>query len=145
MNFLRGWCWTTTNLICFVYSIPQCIKSSPVCGFINLDWFFFLLLFLSFFVFFLMFNWFLEANFVDHIWIVLCWTLIPIETCVKCIWLTFCRVLVGVGSDHYPDMLLCLSSLAFQAALPAAASPERDQPHCIQGGSQQLSASPLSQ
>lgn len=76
---------------------------------------------------------------------VLCWKLILIETCVKCVCLTFCRVLVGVGSDHYPDVLLCLSSLAFQAAFPAAASPERDQPHCIQGGSQQLSASSLSQ
>lgn len=60
-------------------------------------------------------------------------------------WWAPCRVLVGVDSDHYPDMLLCLSSLALQAALPAAAPAERDQPHCLQRGSQQLSATHLSQ
>uniref|UniRef100_A0A3Q1CBB2 F-box domain-containing protein n=1 Tax=Amphiprion ocellaris TaxID=80972 RepID=A0A3Q1CBB2_AMPOC len=54
------------------------------------------------------------------------------------------RVLAGVGFDHHPDVLLCVSTLALQAALPAAASAERDQPHRLQRGSQQFSAPPLS-
>lgn len=56
-----------------------------------------------------------------------------------------CRVLVGVDSDHYSDMLLCVSALAFQAALSAAAPAKRDQPYRLQRGSQQLSPAPLSQ
>ena len=61
-----------------------------------------------------------------------------------CAWAP-CRVLVGVDSDHHPDVLLCLSALALQAALPAAAQAKRDQPHRIQRGAQQLSAAHLSQ
>lgn len=60
-------------------------------------------------------------------------------------WWASCRVLVGVDSDHYPDVLLRLPTLALQAAVPTAAPAERDQPHRLQRGSQQLSATPLPQ
>lgn len=56
-----------------------------------------------------------------------------------------CRVLVGVDSDHYTVTLLRVSALALQAALPAAAAAERDQPHRLQRGSQQLAAAALPQ
>lgn len=62
-----------------------------------------------------------------------------------CFFLFFCRVLVSVGSNHYSDLHLRVPALALQAALPAAASSERDQPYRLQRGSQQLSAPPLSQ